>query len=143
MLTYAFMLLASKSLLRTYGIWTMLVTALGFATIFWLFVNPPWIVLSRGYGLSDWGIFLGFAIASILLPYICFASGLKLLEATTTGIITTLEPVVAITVAWLALGETISTVQIVGAAAVIVSVLLLQMRRDYLRKLLRSRHHGE
>ena len=55
MLTYAFMLIASKRLLRTYDVWTMLVTALGFATLFWLFVNPPWVVLARGYGLSDWG----------------------------------------------------------------------------------------
>ena len=142
-LTYAFMLLASKRLLRNYGVWTMLVTALGFATLFWLCVNPPWVVFSKGYGLSDWGIFLGFAIASVLLPYICFASGLKLLEATTAGIITTLEPVVAITVAWLALGEAINSVQIGGAIAVIASVLLLQTRRNYLRNLLRNRHHGE
>jgi drug/metabolite transporter (DMT)-like permease len=143
MLTYAFMLIASKHLLRNYRVWTMLVMALGFATLFWLFINPPWVVLSRGYDLSDWGIFLGFAIASILLPYICFASGLKLLEASTTGIITTLEPVVAITVAWLALGESISAVQIGGGVAVIASVLLLQMRRDYLKQLLRNRRHGE
>ena len=67
MLTYAFMLLASKRLLRTYSVWTMLVSALGFATLFWLFVNPPWVVLSKGYGINDWGIFLGFAVASILL----------------------------------------------------------------------------
>jgi drug/metabolite transporter (DMT)-like permease len=143
MLTYAFMLIASKHLLRNYRVWTMLVVALGFATLFWLFISPPWVVLSKGYGLSDWSIFLGFAIVSILLPYICFASGLKLLEATTTGIITTLEPVVAITVAWLALGEAINAIQICGGIAVIGSVLLLQTRRDYLSKLLRSRPHGE
>jgi drug/metabolite transporter (DMT)-like permease len=143
MLTYTFMLIASKRLLRKYGVWQMLVTALGFATLFWLCVNPPWVVLSKGYGLGDLGIFLAFAVVSILLPYICFASGLKLLEATTAGIITTLEPVVAITVAWLALGETISVVQGCGAIAVIASVILLQMRRDYLRKLLRQRHNGE
>jgi len=143
MLTYAFMLIASKRLLRNYDVWTMLVTALGFATIFWLFVNPPWVVLSKGYDFTDWGIFLGFAVASILLPYICFASGLKLLEATTAGIITTLEPVVAITVAWLALGEAINAIQIGGAIAVIAAVLLLQMHRDYLRRLLRNPHDGE
>jgi drug/metabolite transporter (DMT)-like permease len=143
MLTYSFMLIASKRLLRSYGVWTMLVTALGFATVFWMFVNPPWIVLSKGYGLIDWGIFLGFAVASILLPYIFFASGLQLLEATTAGIITTFEPVVAITIAWVALGETISAVQIGGGIAVIGSMLLLQLRRDYLKKLLRNRHHGE
>lgn len=143
MLTYAFMLIASKQLLRSYGVWTMLVTALGFAALFWIFVNPPWVVFAKGYGLVDWGIFFGFAIASILLPYICFASGLKLLEASTAGIITTLEPIVAITVAWFALGEAINGVQIGGALAVICSVLMLQIRRDYLKKLLRNKQHGQ
>ena len=143
MLTYAFMLIASKRLLRNYSVWTMLVTALGFATLFWLFINPPWVVFSSGYGVGDWGIFLGFAVASILLPYIFFASGLKLLEATTTGIVSTLEPVVAITVAWIALGESISAVQVTGAIAVIASVILLQTRRTQLKQLRRSRTDGK
>jgi len=142
MLSYAFMLIASKRLLRNYAVWTMLVIALD--------LRPSSGSLSIRRGLffervcfSDWGIFLGFAVASILLPYIFFASGLKLLEVTTAGIITTLEPVVAITVAWIVLGEAINAIQICGGIAVIASVLLLQMRRNHLRNLLRSHHHGQ
>ena len=143
MLTYAFMLIFSKHTLRQYGVWTTLVGGLGFATMFWLLVNPPWAIAAKGYGISDWGIFLGFAIASILLPYIFFVMGLKILEVTTTGILTTLEPVIAIIVAWFALGESINAVQVAGAAGVVGSVLLLQVRRDSLRKFLRERRHAE
>lgn len=143
MLTYAFMLLVSKHMLRTYTVWTMLVTALGFATIFWLFVNPPWAIGAQGYGLKDWGIFLGFAVVSILLPYIFFAKGLRLLEATTAGIISTLEPVIAIVVAWLTLGESMSLVQVAGTVAVVSSIVLLQARRSALREFLRKERHGE
>jgi len=143
MLTYAFMLIASKRVLRRHSVWTTLVWGLGFAALFWLLVNPPWAIAAKGYGISDWGVFLGFAVASILLPYIFFAKGLKILEATSAGIITTLEPVIAIIVAWFALGESINAVQICGAAAVVGSVLLLQVRRDSLLKLLRSSHHAK
>lgn len=143
MLTYAFMLIASKQVLRRHGVWTTLVGGLGFAALFWLVVNPPWAVASKGYGIGDWGVFLGFAVASILLPYIFFAKGLKILEATTVGIITTLEPVIAIIVAWFALGESINAVQICGAAGVVGSVLLLQVRRDSLLKLRRKGHHAK
>jgi len=143
MLTYAFMLLASKRMLRTYAVWTTLVTALGFATIFWLFVNPPWVIAAQGYQLKDWGIFLGFAVVSILLPYIFFAQGLRLLEATTAGIVTTLEPVIAIIVAWVALGESMGSLQIAGTVAVVASVLLLQVRRSALTAILRRERHGE
>jgi drug/metabolite transporter (DMT)-like permease len=143
MLSYSFMLIASKHVLNRHGVWTTLVTALGFAAFFWIVVNPPWLIASKGYGGTDWLIFLGFAVVSILLPYIFFVKGLKLLEATTAGIITTLEPVIAIIVAWIALGEGFGAVQIVGAAAVIAAMLLLQVRRDSLMKVRRSRHHGE
>jgi len=143
MLTYAFMLVFSKRVLREYGVWPTLVCGLGFATVFWLLINPPWIIATRGYGFGDWGIFLGFAVASILLPYIFFVKGLKILEATTVGILTTLEPVIAIMVAWLTLGESINAVQVAGAAGVVGSVLLLQVRRDSLRAFIRNRGHAE
>ena len=143
MLSYSFMLIASKHVLSRHGVWTTLVTALGFAALFWIIVNPPWLIASKGYGGTDWLIFLGFAVLSILLPYIFFVKGLKLLEATTAGIITTLEPVIAIIVAWIALGEGIGAVQITGAGAVIGAVLLLQVRRDSLMKFRRNRPYGE
>jgi len=137
------MLLMSKHVLRTYSVWTMLVTALGFATVFWLFVNPPWVVAAEGYGQGDWGIFLGFAVVSILLPYIFFAQGLRLLEASTAGIVSTLEPVIAIIVAWLALSESMNFIQVAGTIAVVSSVLLLQVRRSALPGFLRKERHGE
>ena len=143
MLTYAFMLIFSKRILRQYRVWTLLVGGLGFAAVFWLIVNPPWAIAAKGYGFADWGIFLGFAVASILLPYIFFAKGLKILDATTTGILTTLEPVIAIMVAWFTLGESINAVQVAGAAGVVGSVLLLQVRRESFRKFLKESRHAQ
>jgi drug/metabolite transporter (DMT)-like permease len=143
MLSYAFMLIASKHVLRRYSVWTMLVNALGFATIFWLVVNPPWAIAAKGYGPEDWAVFLLFAVVSILIPYIFFTKGLKLLEATTAGIVTTLEPIIAIIVAYVALGEALDVIQMVGALAVVSAVLLLQLRRDQLRRLMRREARAE
>ena len=143
MLTYAFMLLASKWVLRDCPVWTMLVNALGFATLFWLVINPPWAIAAKGYTPEDWGIFWLFAIVSILIPYVFFINGLKLLEATTAGIITTLEPVVAIVVAYFALGETLTGIQILGAVAVVGAILLLQVRREHFRRLNRGEKNAK
>ena len=143
MLSYSFMLLASKHVLRKYSVWTMLVNALGFATLFWLVVNPPWAIAAKGYGVEDWAVFLLFAVVSILIPYIFFTKGLKLLEATTAGIVTTLEPIIAIIVAYLALGEALSLIQMLGALAVVSAVVLLQLRRDHLKRLMRRQVHAE
>jgi drug/metabolite transporter (DMT)-like permease len=143
MLSYAFMLVASKHVLRSYSVWTMLVNALGFATLFWLVVNPPWAIAAKGYGAEDWSVFLLFAVVSILIPYVFFTKGLKLLEATTAGIVTTLEPIIAIIVAYLALGEALNLIQMVGALAVVGAVLLLQLRRDQFSRILRRRVRAE
>jgi len=138
---YSFMLLMSKHLLRTYSVWTILTYAFGFATVFWFFVNTPWEIAEKGYTLSDWGIFLFFAIISILIPHSMFTAGLRLLEASTVGIVTTLEPVVAIIVAYLALGESLNTVQVAGGMAVVTAVILLQARA-MLRLKVRGDDHG-
>ncbi|MEX2115670.1 MAG: EamA family transporter [Bacteroidota bacterium] len=134
---YSFMLLMSKHLLRTYSVWTTLTYAFGFATVFWLFVNTPWEIAEKGYTFSDWGILFLFAIVSILIPHSMFTTGLRLMEASTVGIVTTLEPVVAIIVAYLALGESLNGVQLLGGMAVVTAVILLQVRA-----LLRSKVRG-
>lgn len=125
---YSFMLLMSKHLLRKYSVWTTLTYAFGFSTLFWLLVNTPWDIAGKGYTSEDWAIFWFFAVVSILIPHSLFTAGLKLLEAGTVGIVTTLEPVVAIIVAYFALGESLTVVQVIGGSAVVAAVVLLQMQ---------------
>jgi drug/metabolite transporter (DMT)-like permease len=138
---YSFMLLMSKHLLRTYSVWTTLTYAFGFSMVFWLFVNTPWEIAEKGYTASDWGIFLLFAVVSILIPHSMFTAGLRLLEASTVGIVTTLEPVVAIIVAYFALGESLNAVQVAGGLSVVVAVILLQARA-MIRPKMRGKEHG-
>lgn len=128
-LSYAFMLLMSKHLLRRYSVWTMLTYAFGFSMVFWLFVNNPWEIAAKGYTVADWGVLWIFAVFSVLIPHTMFVSGLKLLDASTVGIVTTLEPVIAIVTAYFALGESLGVVQILGALAVVSAVVLLQLRQ--------------
>ena len=127
-LCYAFMLLMNKHLLRKYSVWTMLTYAFGFATVFWLIVNNPWQIAAKGYTAEDWAVFWVFAVVSILIPHSMFSAGLKILEASTVGIVTTMEPVVAIATAFFALGEALTGIQWLGAAAVVAAVILLQLK---------------
>jgi drug/metabolite transporter, DME family len=126
-LSYAAMLIMSKRIIRSYSVWTMLSYGLGIASLFWLFINPPWTLASAGYSGNDWGIFFIFAVVSILIPYSAFVNGLQYLEASTVGIASTLEPVLAIAIAAVVLGETLDTVQTSGAFAVVVAVAMLQI----------------
>jgi len=134
--TFAFQIVATKQLLKRYSVWTMLIYMFGFSTIFWLCINPPWYIVAKNYTYSDWGIFWMFAIISILIPQTAFASGLKLLNASTVGIVSILEPVIAIIAAFFILGESLSAIQIFGAVLVVVAVGLLQAHPMVMRTMM-------
>lgn len=125
---FAVMIIGSKRLLARYSQWTVLTHLFGVATVFWLIVRPPWVVAAEGYTLQDWLVFLLFSLVSVLIPYSFFAYSLRRLEATTVGIVGTLEPIVAIVAAWVMVGETISTTQMAGAGMILVAVMVLQVR---------------
>ena len=124
---FAMLMIVSKRLLKTYSQWTVLLYAFGLSAVFWQFVNPPWIIVAAEYTPRDWGVFWVFAVVSILIPHTAFTVSLRMLEASTVGIVSTLEPVVAIVAAWLVLGEELSATQVAGGAAILAAVVLLQV----------------
>ncbi len=132
--TFAYQIVATKQLLKRYSVWTILVYIFGFSTVFWLCINPPWAILAKNYIYSDWEIFWMFAIISILIPQTAFASGLKLLNASTVGIVSILEPVIAIIAAFLILGESLGVIQIFGAVLVVAAIGLLQAHPMLMKK---------
>lgn len=138
-LCFAFLLIASKRILRSYSTWTMLIYAFGFAALFWLVVNPPWVIAEKGYTPDDWRVLFFFAIVSILIPHSLFTSSLRHLEASTAGILSTIEPVIAIVIAYLALGESLSVIQLAGGLGVVLAVVLLQVKPERFLSLLGAR----
>ena len=140
--TFAYQIVATKQLLKRYSVWTMLVYMFGFSAIFWLCINPPWEIIAKNYTFGDWGIFWMFAILSILIPQTAFASGLKLLDASTVGIVGILEPVIAIIAAFFILGESLTLIQIFGAILVVAAVGLLQAHPKLMKTLKWNAHRS-
>ncbi len=125
-ITFAFQIVMTKRLLQKYSIWTIVLFMTGFATFFWFLINPPWLLFSHQYTTMDWSLLLIFAVISILIPQAAFAKGLRFLKASTSGIITTLEPVIAIVAAYFLLSERLTFLQIIGAMFVVTAIIILQ-----------------
>jgi drug/metabolite transporter (DMT)-like permease len=118
--------------------WTM-----SFASAFWLLFSGWWRIdpalFARTVSLSGnlahvivplwvpllWNVLLG----SFTAFYLSFHA-LKRLTATAAGIIASSEVIFAFAVAWLWLGETLDSVQIAGAAIVLVGIVLAQTARS-------------
>jgi len=125
--SYSIFNIAGKPLIRKYSVWSSLIFSLGAATLFWLFIQSPRTIIEAGYSLSDWGVFALVSTTSILMPYSFYFLGLQILSPTRAIITSTLEPVVAITTAYIFLGGTMETLQILGALLVVGAIIFLEI----------------
>jgi drug/metabolite transporter (DMT)-like permease len=112
------------------------------SSVFWAFAQPWWrfdpSVLTESTSLLGrlgqfdvpvWAGVLWVIVLGTLAPYALEVAGLRHLTATTTGIVSMVEPVVAAAVAWLWLEEVLNGVQLLGGLLVLVGVGLVQVAR--------------
>jgi drug/metabolite transporter (DMT)-like permease len=76
-----------------------------------------------------WALVLWVIVLGSIVPFSLIVGGLRHVSAVRVGIAAMLEPVVATIVAWAWLRESLSAVQLAGAAVVLAAVLLAQTAR--------------
>jgi drug/metabolite transporter (DMT)-like permease len=74
--------------------------------------------------LSAWGAIAYSGFGALVLAYLFWYRGVRVLGPTRTAMYSNLQPVFAVIVAWLSLGETPTSWQGAGAAAIITGLLL-------------------
>ena len=104
----------------------VLLYALLGASVFWLVVNPPWKIAAQHYSGGQWLFLLAFSIASMLVPFSFYFAGLQHLDPTRAVVTACLEPVWAIALTALMLGELVSPMQVVGIGLVLAATILVQ-----------------
>lgn len=122
--TFAFYIVYSKRILARYAPETILFYTFLVAGLVWAIVTPPWRIAEAGYDASTWGVFLLLAVTSALVPFALFYAGLRRMPAAEAGILATLEPVVAVVAAWIALGEGLAAIQWLGALLVLIAAAI-------------------
>ena len=125
--SFAFYNVGGHSVLARYDRWKVLLWVLLAASIFWIFVNPPWKIVAAHYNREQWGFMLVFSLVSVLGPFSCYFAGLQHLEPTRAIVASCLEPVFSILIAALVLGELLRPVQTVGILLVLVAIVLIQL----------------
>jgi len=125
-ISFAFYNVYAQHLLQTYQRWTVLVYALSGAAAFWLVVNPPWRIAAHHYSAGQWAFMTVFSITSMLVPFSFYFAGLQHLDPTRAIVTSCLEPVFAILLTALLLGELVSSVQIAGMVIVLSATVLVQ-----------------
>jgi drug/metabolite transporter (DMT)-like permease len=73
-----------------------------------------------------WTAIIGISVLSTVIPITLFFKGINILGAHRASIISTLEPVFTSMLGALLLQETFSTIQFIGAVAIIAAVVVIQ-----------------
>jgi drug/metabolite transporter (DMT)-like permease len=124
---FAFANVFARNLVEKNDRWRVFVYSMMGAAVGWLLVNPPWKIVAAHYTGAQWVFLFAFAIASMLIPYGFYFTGLQYLDATRAIVTSCLEPVFAILIAALALGELLGPIQIVGIIVTLTATVLIQL----------------
>ena len=80
----------------------------------------PWTALP----VSAWGALLYSGLLALAVAYLFWYRGVRILGPTRSAMYSNLQPVVALIVAWIALGEKPTVIQVLGAVAIMTGLLL-------------------
>jgi drug/metabolite transporter (DMT)-like permease len=126
--TFAVYLVGFERAGRSYDAFTTLAWGLGFATLFWLLVSPPWALpLDDVADTRNAALVLGVVVIGTLGPFLLSVSALRHLPAARVGVVATLEPVLAAVMASAIHGESLAAVQIAGGLLVVAAVAWVQL----------------
>jgi drug/metabolite transporter (DMT)-like permease len=75
---------------------------------------------------AAWPYLVAIGFASTFLAIQTFYAGSRRIGAAQAALVSTIEPVIIVALAWLALGDVLSPLQLVGAGLVIIGVLVAQ-----------------
>ncbi len=125
--SFAFYNVGGHSILARHDRWRVLTWTLASASVFWLFVNPPWKVAAAHYTPSQWGFLFVFSMISVLGSFSLYFLGLQYLEPTRAIIASCLEPVFSILLAAMLLGEGVKPIQTLGIVLVLSAIVIVQL----------------
>ena len=125
--SFAFANVFARNLVEKNDRWRVFVYSMMGAGVGWLFVNPPWKIAAAHYSGEQWSFLFAFAIISMLIPYGFYFAGIQYLDATRAIVTSCLEPVFAILIAAVALGELLGPVQVVGIIVTLSATVLIQL----------------
>ena len=125
---FAFYLLRASTLARRLDTWTMLVYGFGAGSLLWAGFD----IASGTAPPVDWRIWAVMGLLGLLgtlLPHGLFLMALRTIRPSSAGIVGTVEPVFAGVIAYLAFGDRLQALQLMGAAIIIAGIVIVQTDR--------------
>ena len=122
---FALYTLMTRHALKSHRDLTVLFYSFLFSALFLGASPDSWRPVSEIEPFKIWMI-LYIVVFGTIFPFLLFMRAMKHLSASHTGIISTLEPVVAAVIAWIFLQEKLTGLQLGGGLCVLLAIVILQ-----------------
>jgi len=133
--------LGGEVLVRQRGSIALTTLAMGVGAGFWLIFSPFWLwswelfantieISQVGIELPIYSLLIWVAVMGAVAPFWLVFTAMKYIDAKKAAILGLLEPVIASLVAFILLGEILSTIQLIGGAIVLIGVTLAETARQ-------------
>jgi drug/metabolite transporter (DMT)-like permease len=126
-LAFSFWNTYSERLVAKCDRWNVVLWGMFGAATTWILINPPTRIVAAHYQPQQWLFMLIFAISSALVPFSLYLWGLEYLDPTRAVVTACLEPVFAVVIAAVTLGENLGGLQIVGMGVVLLATIIVQL----------------
>lgn len=133
-LSFATYLVASERAGRRHPPATTLVYAFGFATLFWVIVQPPWTFPTAPFEQEPENVAyaLGVVLIGTLIPFVLIVAAVRHIPSARAAVVATLEPVLAALIAWPVHDQALGLPQVLGGLVVVAAVVWVQSHRPRL-----------
>ena len=130
MLLYSLYIVVSTPLARAASSSVVIALVISGAAIFYWLWGGLSGRLDFGFDPAGWGAIISLALLPTVVAMFAFLAGAERVGATYAAIVNSLEPVVAVILTVLFLGDRPAPVQIVGGALVVVAAMLVQEKQE-------------
>lgn len=133
--------LGGEVLVRKRGSIALTTLAMGVGAGFWLIFSPFWLwswelftntinISQVGIELPMYSLLIWVVVMGAVAPFWLVFTAMKYIDAKKAAILGLVEPVIASLVAFILLGEILSTIQLIGGAIVLIGVTLAETARQ-------------
>jgi drug/metabolite transporter (DMT)-like permease len=127
-LSWGIYLYLCKVAMRRHSAETILAYAMGMGGVLLLplaLLERPWIALAST-PIAAWGRLAYLVVANTLLAYLWWNLGIQQVGAGRTAVFSNLVPPFGVLIAWLALGERLTPLQLMGGGLCLIGVWVCQ-----------------
>ena len=130
---YALYSIFTKPVTRRYSALTITTYTFFYMGLFMSLTSDVWSKTDLFQYPDVWVAALLLALVSTVAAYVLYTAGLKYLEAGKASILATIEPIIAVLVSVLFLGDHLGITQVLGIALVLYSAVLIVERRKRIK----------